>query len=130
MPENDETLNRKMPAALALAMGRSVNEAAEAAGVDPKTVYRWRSGNQKFKAKVRQLRQQVIDAALGRLLSSLTAACDTLTELLGPSHQENTRLRAAVALLDMASKYYAELDLTTRMAELERQVNAERRAVA
>jgi hypothetical protein len=102
MPDNDETLNRTLPAALALAMGRSVKEAADAAGVDPKTGYRWRSGKQ-FKVKVRQLRQEVLDTALGRLLSSLAAACDTLTELLGPTHQEGTLLRAAVALLEQAN---------------------------
>jgi hypothetical protein len=129
MPDNDETLNRTLPAALALAMGRSVKEAADAAGVDPKTVYRWRSGKQ-FKVKVRQLRQEVIDTALGKLLSSLTAACDTLTELLGPGHQEGTRLRAAVALLEMASKYHGEVDVSARLAELERQVSDDHQAVA
>ena len=93
------------------------------------TVYRWRK-RPKFQAKVRQLRQEVIDTALGKLLSSLTAACDTLTELLGPTHQENTRLRAAVALLEQATRYHCDVDIAARLAELERQLNGEQRVGA
>ena len=126
MPDTDETLNRTLPAARARAMGRSVQAAADAAGVGPKTGYRWRSGKQ-FKVKVRQLRQEVLDTALGRLLSALPAAWDTLTELLGPTHQEGTRLWAAVALLEQATRYHSDVDLAGQIAELQRQLDDEQR---
>jgi hypothetical protein len=121
MTDNDKTVNRWLPAALCLVMGGTVRDAAAASNVAEVTVYRWRK-KKRFAAKVRQLRQEVIDTALGKLLSSLSAACDTLTELLGPSHHENTRLRAAVALLEQASRYHNDAVVSARLAELEQQV--------
>jgi hypothetical protein len=71
--------------------------------------------------------RDAVSTALGRLLSSLPAACDTLTELRGPTHQEGTRLWAAVALLAMATRYHNDVDVCGRLAEVERQVNGEQR---
>jgi hypothetical protein len=90
-------------------------------------VYRWRR-HPKIVAKVRELRDQMVSEALGRMAHNLGAAADTLASLLGDENPL-VRLRAATALLEITPKLRAEVDVAARIAELEHQ-GAEQRAVA
>jgi HEAT repeat protein len=111
--------------ALCLASGQSPAEAAASTGVSLTTVYRWRR-HPKIVAKVRELRDQMVSEALGRMAHNLTAAADTLVSLLGDDNPL-VRLRAATALLEITPKLRADVDLASRLAEVERQLNDEQR---
>jgi hypothetical protein len=124
---NDQTPRRWETAnevALCLASGQTPAEAAKSTGVSLTTVYRWRR-HPKVIAKVRELRDQMVGEALGRMAHNLTAAADTLASLL---RDENplVRLRAATALLEITPKLRADCDLAARLGELEQRVAEQR----
>jgi hypothetical protein len=107
----DETL------AAELAVGRTVTEAAKAAGISEATAYR-RLREKSFNDRVSELRSVMVKTAAGRLADGMTTAADVLRKLL-TSKTEGIRLRAACAMLDQAVKVTELFDLQERVAELE-----------
>src|SRR4051812_38904491 len=67
--------------AAALAAGRTVRDAAAAAGVSEKTAHR-RNADPAFKARVTALRAGMVTTAAGRLAGGMAAAADVLVALL------------------------------------------------
>ena len=104
-------------AALALARGDTFDQAAEAAGVNRRTVYRWRK-NPRFAAKVRQIRDEMVSEAAGRLAATITAGINALVKLLDDENPA-VRLRAATEIIDSTLRVRNAVDVADRIAALE-----------
>src|SRR5262245_46661815 len=103
--------------ALALAAGRSADEAAAAAGVSPSTVDR-RLREQPFRQRIAALRAAMIDRACGRLAERTAVAADVLGRL-SLSVDDATSLRAAVKVLELALKVQEMAVLLPRLEAVE-----------
>lgn len=101
----------------ALACGKPVRVAAEAAGVADKTVWR-RLKDPAFKARIAEVRAAMLSAATGRLSRLTTRAVSTLESLLNDPDGK-TRLGASKALLEQALRYKEACELEQRIAALE-----------
>ncbi len=110
-------------AAVALAGGATVEQAAAACGVSFDTLRRWRR-NPKFRARVAQLRDQATAEAVGRLASACSASADKLRKLVD-STDEKVSLQASKAVLEMTLKTREALEITERLEALERQLAAQ-----
>jgi hypothetical protein len=108
------------PAALALARGSTVKDAAAVAGVSERAVALWKL-DPPFQARVEELRAELFAAAVGRLAGHHGKAADRLGELLD-SADENTRLKAARAILELGPRLREHCDLAAAVNELKRQV--------
>jgi len=106
-------------AALVIATGGTTAQAAKAAGVSDRAIRRWRATKPRFQQRVDELRRQLADDALGRVVESLTAASDALRALLG--HPRATiRLAAARALFQVFPGLSENLSIDRRLALIER----------
>jgi hypothetical protein len=108
-----------------LAAGKTVREAATAAGVSERTAHR-RTADPAFKARVTDLRTQMVTRASGRLADGMTAAADVLRKLL-TSKTESIRLRAAERLIELGLKVTELAELQQRVEELERRLEGANR---
>lgn len=103
---------------LALAQGRSTDEAGKAGGVTGRTVRRWLE-DPSFAARVSEVRVQILDRTVGALVDASTEAVATLRELMTSSESDNVRMRAALGILDAAVTMRESLELERRIAALE-----------
>jgi transposase-like protein len=104
-------------AALALATGKTVREAARKAGIGETTLYKWLR-KPAFKARVTELRERMVAEAVGKLSRGMAGAAATLERLL-KSKDERVKLAAAKAILDSAVKVRDQADLADRLAAVE-----------
>jgi hypothetical protein len=102
---------------LALAAGQTVRDAARAAGVGERTATR-RVAEPAFLRRVADLRADMVGRALGRMADAMTAAADTLRQLL-TARSENVRLGAARSLLELGVKLRESVELEQRLLALE-----------
>lgn len=98
----------KPAAALALAQGATVAEAAQLACVSRRTLSRWQRDDT-FRGEVIQLRSELLDRALGTLAESAVDAVDALRSAL-TADSPAVRVRAASALLNAVVMLRAERD--------------------
>jgi hypothetical protein len=103
--------------ALALASGLTIEAAAEQAGVSARTAHR-RLADPAFMERARQAGDELMIQGAGLLAGTMTAAISTLRELLN-AESEGTRLRAALALVDLTLKVRVQVESTQRVAEIE-----------
>jgi transposase-like protein len=89
-------------AATALASGSTVEAAAAAVGVNPRSVFRWLR-DIRFARRVQEIRDAAFSAAVGELTASCTAAARKLAELL-ENPNPMIQLAAARALIGSAVK--------------------------
>ena len=87
---------------VALAQGKTVAEAAQAAGVAERTVYH-RLEDQEFRIEIARAQQAIVGRALGSLAEGMAEGAQTLRRLLddGPPP---VQLKAALAILDLYPK--------------------------
>jgi molybdenum-dependent DNA-binding transcriptional regulator ModE len=109
----------------ALAAGSSVKQAAQAAGLSERTVYR-RLANTGFQQRLSAIRDELITAALGELVGCASKAVATLRGLL-EARDERVQLQAAKVLLEQALRLREAVALEQRLAALERRAERERR---
>lgn len=113
--------------AVALATGQTAQGAADAAGVGVQTVWR-RLRNPAFKARVAELRAQMVSAATGKLADGMGEAAEVLRNLIGDTcadgepRSEKIILGAAVKLLELSVKLRDSVELEERLSALERAV--------
>lgn len=114
-----EKARRKGDPALiaALAGGRTVRDAARAAGVNEATVHR-RMKDAAFRQTVAEARSRLIEGAVGQLADASTAAVATLRALLD-AESETARLGAARSILELGSKLRESIEMEQRIAALE-----------
>jgi len=105
-------------AALALAAGGSNADAAKAAGVNTRTVARWRADEVAFADRIEDLRSEMLTEASGLLAHATTAAVLKLAEIIEEG-EEGHALTASRIVLDMASRYRVDQALELRISDLE-----------
>src|SRR5262245_36119276 len=104
--------------AAALAAGRTVADAADAADVSERTAYR-RLADDAFRARVTQLRQEMVDRVVGSLAEASGRAVRTLRRLLGASTPAAVRRSAAASILAELTRIRSTVELEERLARLE-----------
>jgi transposase-like protein len=111
-------------AVMALLSSKNVEEAARAASVTPRTLYRWMN-EPEFDAAYRAARRQAYGQSISRLQHGSTAAATTLLKVMvDVATPPSTRVRAAEAVLSHAAKAIEIEDLDVRLKELEMAVEA------
>ncbi len=109
---------------MALLSSKNVEEAARAASVTPRTLYRWMN-EPEFDAAYRAARRQAYGQSISRLQHGSTAAATTLLKVMvDVATPPSTRVRAAEAVLSHAAKAIEIEDLDARLKELEMAVEA------
>lgn len=105
-------------AALTLAAGGSNTEAARAAGVNVRTVARWRADEVSFADRIEALRSEMLTEAAGLLAATTTAAALRLAEIV-ESEEDRHALTASRVVLDMAARYRIDRAIEDRIEALE-----------
>src|SRR5271168_2606861 len=105
MAARSSILSRKQEDAIAaLLTQRNIDEAARAAGVGARTLYRWLK-EPDFDAAYRAARRAAFSQSAARLQQMCSAAVTTLGKIMvDPSSPVATRVRAADSVLDHAAK--------------------------
>jgi hypothetical protein len=97
----------------------TMEEAAEAAGVNRATIFRWLQ-QKEFQAAYTSARRESVKQAIARLQQTTSEAVDTLRDVMKSSTNfPAARVSAAKAILDYAMKAVELEDLTQRVEELE-----------
>src|SRR5260370_14760763 len=91
---------RQEAAALGLARGATIREAAADCGAGERTVKRWLNCPG-FRRRVSELRGRLTDRALGQLVNNMASAADTLGYLCRMGKSEMVRLSAARSILEL-----------------------------
>lgn len=121
MAENELTTKQKQAIA-ALLSSRNVVEAAKAAHVGERSLYRWMNLPD-FRAALIDAEGGAIDQATRRLIGLQNGAIDTLESVLIDSQTSaGVRLRAARAILDYLIKLRELRNLEERLINLESMV--------
>jgi hypothetical protein len=102
----------------ALALGASVEHAAQKAGVSRRTAYR-RLAAPAFRARVIELRAELTRRALGMLTAAGLGAVKTLTVLQESAMSEAVRLGAARATLELGCKLRENTEWSERLTTVE-----------
>jgi hypothetical protein len=103
--------------ALALASGRTLRDAAAAAGIGERTATR-RWADPAFRRRVSDLRGELVGLALGKLADGMADAAVTLRKLLN-ADSEAVRLGACRAMLELTVKLRDAEEVARRLEELE-----------
>jgi hypothetical protein len=118
-PVNGTLRPRQESAAVLLARGSTIQEAAAGSGTCERTVKLWQT-RRYFRQRVSELRGQLTDLALGKLVNSLGQASDALVALL--SHPSGTVvLGAARSIIEMTARLREQHELEMRVRALEEQ---------
>jgi hypothetical protein len=111
----------------ALLSNRTVEEAARAVKVTPKTLYRWLK-EAEFDAAYRQARRDAFGQCVARLQHASSAAVSVMLKILTDSSAPpSARLRAADMVVTHSAKAIEIEDIEARVAELERHAEAQGR---
>lgn len=105
-----------------IAAGKTIKEAAAAAGVGERTVSR-RLQDKAFLARVTELRDGMVRQAGGVLADAMVVAALVLKKLL-LSADEHVRHKSAVKLIELGLKVADVAELQKRVEELERRADA------
>ncbi len=97
----------------------TIEEAARAAGIGERTLYRWLN-DPPFVAAYREARRQAVQRATGRLQQAANDAVTTLQNVMMDAEAPApARVNAAKSVLDLAVKAVEIEDLTARIEALE-----------
>ena len=112
---------RKKEAAIAALLShRSIEDAAQAINVAPRTLLRWLQLPE-FKAAYREARREGVNQAIARMQQATGAAGTVALKLMtDPNVPAAVRLRAAECVFDRAFKGIELEDIEARVSELER----------
>lgn len=109
---------RQEAAAVLLAAGTTLAEAARRGKVGTTTLKRW-NRDPAFTRRVAELRGEMTSRALGRLADGMASAADTLGFLARKAKQEAVRLAAARAVLELGAKLREVVEFEERITALE-----------
>ena len=121
MTRHGAKFGRKQEQAItALLTQRNVDEAAKAADIAPKTLWRWLRLPE-FQEAYRKARRQAFAQSIARLQQASSAAATTLLKImLDQNAPPSTRVRAAECVINQGSRAMEIEDLEVRIAVLER----------
>ena len=118
--KTQKLIHGQIKAAKMLADGMSCVEVGSALGKDPSTIRRWNMSVD-FRTLINEVRVANFGDAANRLAStSFLAACTLEALMVDPDERPEIRLKAATEILGYAIKLSETLDLTQRIAMLER----------
>jgi hypothetical protein len=120
---------RQEALALHVAGGLSLSVAARKAKVPVGTAKTWSATLPGFRHRVQELRAEMTERAMARLIDSMTSAADTLGFLCRRAKNEQVRLGAAKAVLELGCRLKETVELEARIAELEGRANGRRGVV-
>ena len=103
--------------AVAVASGQAIKDAAEDCGFSVSRAYHV-SASVDFKCRVSEIRQQVLDGAVGRLNAAATRAVDALIAVLD-SGEDKDRITAAKTVLSLLGPISELGELRARLDRLE-----------
>lgn len=109
-------------AIMCLLSERTLGAAAKTAGVAERTLRRWLTDDDAFKASLAEARRTAFEAGLSRVQAIAAKAIDTLEDLLRKGEQPSVRLGAARAVVELAVSRHDAETLLTRLEELEQRV--------
>ena len=113
-------------AIIALLSNRTVEDAARAVKITPRTLYRWLK-EPGFDAAYRQARRTAFGQCAARLQQASSAAVSVLLRVLAdPATPAAVKVRAADSVLNHAAKAMEIEDIEARVAELERAAGSAR----
>jgi hypothetical protein len=112
-------------AILALLEQPTQARAAEAAGIGLTTLKAWLA-EPEFQAAYRQARRQLVEVALGRLQQAMGEAVEALRRNL-TAGKAGDQVRAALGILEHATRAVQTADLLALVEDLKRQVEARQR---
>jgi hypothetical protein len=110
------------PAILALLEHATREKAAEAAGINPATLYRWQK-DPEFQKALLEARREVYGQATGRLQQAANTAVDTLIGIMNDPEARG-RVQAAKCVLELSRKSLELDDLKLQVADLQSWRNA------
>ena len=110
----------------ALATGKSVTNAAQAASVSRRTATRW-FNEPEVQAGLTRLRRATLDHARLRLLGLVDAAADTLGAVMADGESPAARVSAARTVLAQVLRFDERTDLQERLQRVEQAIEARRR---
>lgn len=120
----DELKPKQQQAIAAILSSGSITEAANQAGLNERTIYRWMTQDD-FRAALYSEEDRVIDIAIRRLLNLSDKAINTFEELLGKeAANDNVKLRAAQLVIDNLIRLRELQTIDARLSELEEKVRA------
>jgi hypothetical protein len=112
--------HKKEAAIVALLSHRSIEDAARAVDIAPKTLMRWLK-EPEVSAAYREARRIAFSQSVARLQQASSAAVSTLLKVMvDPNSPASTRVRAADSVLNHSAKAIEIEDIEARVAELER----------
>ena len=115
-----QILNEKQEIALlVLISGETRKAAAQAAGVDVATIFRWLK-QPEFQAVLTAKRAEMFEQGLNSLYSLTREAAETLRKMMRSKHAP-TRTRAALGVLTLAFRA-KDLEIEKRLERLEKQI--------
>jgi hypothetical protein len=110
---------------LALACGATLEAAARKAEVSERTVRR-RLADPAFQKRLTQIRDDMVQRAMGMLTAAAMEAVKTLVALQDREQPAASRLGAARAILEYGAKLREEADLTKRVEALEAELDLDK----
>ena len=114
---------RKLQLVQGLAVGLSVDQAAERAGISPRTAYRYLRDEAVVQA-LQSIERELLQTLARRLATLAVRATEALERALQDDGVPwSVRVRAADALLDHAEKLAYLARLEERLSELEREAH-------
>jgi hypothetical protein len=115
-----ELTKKQEEAILALLTNRSVEDAARAVNITPRTLYRWLN-EPLFDKAYRKARRDSFGQGTARLQQASNAAVSSMLKIMvDPNTPASTRLRAADLVLTHGAKAIEIEDVEARVTELER----------
>ncbi len=124
MDKAGHNLTLKQQKALACLLAEpTIQEAAKAAGVSRQKLYDWLK-QPDFKAALDEAKQLLFNDGLSTLKASMTDGIATLrSSLTDPDATVANRITAATKLIELALRCHEALEVETRLAALESQMN-------
>lgn len=111
----------QLTALTALLSGKSVPDAASAAGVDPTTVRRWLRTDDGFIEELAAGRREVLWAAMDVTMGAARTAAETVIGIMKNTRtRPHVRLMAAKIVLEQLTRWLELQDFDRRLRKLER----------
>lgn len=119
MADNGSLSARQQRAIAALLASKTVSEAASAASVGERSLYRWLAEDQAFRAELARAEGELLATTTRRLLALQGQAIEALEYLLTRGESEGVRLRAAQVALELSLKLREQVSIEQRLQALE-----------
>jgi hypothetical protein len=117
--QKSATLTAKQDrAAVLLASGLPIRDAANQVGAGERTVHTWLE-DEKFTRLIDRYRAKLIGETLGKLIGAATQAVQALVDCLGSQESDSVKVRAALGILDQVIRIREATDIERRLSELE-----------